>query len=197
MPTALLIAAAFVVCLVLPGSASAKQPRSASVKGTFQLTHPSVRRQGAQAARAPVTSRTTSCRLPVAVLMLSLTYSGKRSAMRRQRINGRQRAAVGRREAAISRQARRVLSYAAGTLTSFSSAAAADNIQAPVDRPALPASGSAPAGSIVWRCCRPTGPPEAYNSVEVYSWGLVSTLAPVADNTDSRAADRGNTGMGI
>ena len=40
MPTALLIAAAFAVCVVLPGSASAKQPRSASVKREFQLTHP-------------------------------------------------------------------------------------------------------------------------------------------------------------
>ena len=40
MPTALLIAAAFAVCFVLPGSASAKQPRSASVKREFQLTHP-------------------------------------------------------------------------------------------------------------------------------------------------------------
>jgi hypothetical protein len=40
MPTALLIAAAFAVCVVLPGSASAKQLRSASVKREFQLTHP-------------------------------------------------------------------------------------------------------------------------------------------------------------
>jgi hypothetical protein len=40
MPTALLIAAAFAVCFVPPGSASAKQSRSASVKREFQLTHP-------------------------------------------------------------------------------------------------------------------------------------------------------------
>jgi hypothetical protein len=40
MPTALLIAAAFVFCVILPGSASAKQYRSASVKREFQLTHP-------------------------------------------------------------------------------------------------------------------------------------------------------------
>ena len=40
MPTALFIAAAFAVTVVLPGPASAKQPRSASVKREFQLTHP-------------------------------------------------------------------------------------------------------------------------------------------------------------
>jgi hypothetical protein len=42
---------------------------------------------------------------------------------------------------------------------------------------------------------RPTGPPEAYSSVEVYSWGL-SKLAPAAGNTESSPADRGNTGIG-
>ena len=40
MPTALHIAAAFAVCVVLPDSASAKEHRSASVKREFQLTHP-------------------------------------------------------------------------------------------------------------------------------------------------------------
>jgi hypothetical protein len=40
MPTAVLIAAAFAVCVALPGSVSAKQPRLASVKREFQLTHP-------------------------------------------------------------------------------------------------------------------------------------------------------------
>jgi hypothetical protein len=40
MPTALLIAAVFAVCVVLPGSASAKEHRSTSVKREFQLTHP-------------------------------------------------------------------------------------------------------------------------------------------------------------
>jgi hypothetical protein len=35
MPTALLTAAAFAVCVALPISASAKQPRSASVKREF------------------------------------------------------------------------------------------------------------------------------------------------------------------
>ena len=40
MPTTLLIAAAFAVCFALPGSASAKQHRSASVKREFQLMHP-------------------------------------------------------------------------------------------------------------------------------------------------------------
>ncbi|HWX30374.1 MAG TPA: hypothetical protein VNZ53_23410 [Steroidobacteraceae bacterium] len=40
MPTTLLIAAAFAVCFALPGSASAKQHRSALVKREFQLTHP-------------------------------------------------------------------------------------------------------------------------------------------------------------
>jgi hypothetical protein len=40
MPTALLITAAFVVCIVLPGSARAEQYRSASVKREFQMTLP-------------------------------------------------------------------------------------------------------------------------------------------------------------
>jgi hypothetical protein len=40
MPTALLIAAVFAVCVVLPDSASAKEHRSASVKREFQLTYP-------------------------------------------------------------------------------------------------------------------------------------------------------------
>jgi hypothetical protein len=40
MPTSLLIAAAFAACVALPISASAKQPRLASVKREFQLTHP-------------------------------------------------------------------------------------------------------------------------------------------------------------
>jgi len=40
MPTALLIAAAFPVCVVMLGSASAEQLLSASVKREFQLTHP-------------------------------------------------------------------------------------------------------------------------------------------------------------
>ena len=40
MPTALLIAAAFAVCVALPVSASVKQYRSASAKRAFQLTHP-------------------------------------------------------------------------------------------------------------------------------------------------------------
>jgi hypothetical protein len=40
MPTALLISTALAVCVVLQGSASAKQYRSASVKREFQLTHP-------------------------------------------------------------------------------------------------------------------------------------------------------------
>jgi hypothetical protein len=48
MPTALLIAAAFAVCFVLPGSASAKHHRSASVKREFQLTR-----------RCPATGRTS------------------------------------------------------------------------------------------------------------------------------------------
>ena len=40
MPTALLTTAAFAVCVALPISALSKQPRSASVKREFQLTHP-------------------------------------------------------------------------------------------------------------------------------------------------------------
>jgi hypothetical protein len=40
LPTALLIAAAFAICVVLPGSASVKEHRSASVKREFPLTHP-------------------------------------------------------------------------------------------------------------------------------------------------------------
>src|SRR6516162_8285073 len=43
------------------------------------------------------------------------------------------------------------------------------------------ASSSAPVGSIVWRCCRLTGWPEAYNSVEV-SWDPAGKLTPAADN---------------
>jgi hypothetical protein len=51
----------------------------------------------------------------------------------------------------------------------------------------VPASRSTPVGSIVWRCCRLTGPPEACKSVEVYSWGPAGKLAPAADSTDCRA----------
>jgi hypothetical protein len=40
MPTALLSAVVFAVCVVLPDSASAKEHRLASVKREFQLTHP-------------------------------------------------------------------------------------------------------------------------------------------------------------
>jgi hypothetical protein len=39
MPAALLTTAAFAVCVALQISALAKQPRSASVKREFQLTH--------------------------------------------------------------------------------------------------------------------------------------------------------------
>jgi hypothetical protein len=54
MPLALLICATLAVCVLPFVSALAKQLRSASVKREFQLT-PRVWRQGAQAARAPVT----------------------------------------------------------------------------------------------------------------------------------------------
>jgi hypothetical protein len=40
MRTALPICVLLAVCVALPGSGSAKQPRSASVKREFQLTHP-------------------------------------------------------------------------------------------------------------------------------------------------------------
>jgi hypothetical protein len=40
MRTVLLIPVLLAVCVVLPVSASAKQPRLASVKRDFQLTHP-------------------------------------------------------------------------------------------------------------------------------------------------------------
>jgi hypothetical protein len=40
MSIGLLISAALAVCVVLPTSSSAKQPRLASVKREFQLTHP-------------------------------------------------------------------------------------------------------------------------------------------------------------
>ena len=40
MPLALLLCAILAGCVVLPVSASAREPRSASVKGDFQLTHP-------------------------------------------------------------------------------------------------------------------------------------------------------------
>ena len=69
---------------------------------------PVSRERGAQPARAPVTSRTTSCRSPVAVLMRSLTYSGRRSAIQRQRMNGRGRVrSVAYRRAACSTLYRR------------------------------------------------------------------------------------------
>jgi len=59
------------------------------------------------------------------------------------------------------------------TITSINSAAAVDmdSMEMVVGLSASPASGSAPVGSIVWRCCLLTGPPEAHNSVEVHSWG--------------------------
>ena len=89
--------------------APAESPQTmASVKREFQLTPPVSRERGAQPARAPVTSRTTSCRSPVAVLMRSLTYSGRRSAIQRQRMNGRGRVrSVAYRRAACSTLYRR------------------------------------------------------------------------------------------
>ena len=130
--TALTVALA--LCVVPPVSSSAKEPRSAAVKREFQLTHP-----------CPATGRTSGAcpgyvkdhvpPSPVAVLMRSLTSSGRLSTMRRQRINGRRRAALGRRETTIPRWVRRVLPYADGTLTSFNSAAAVDmdNMEVVVD----------------------------------------------------------------
>jgi hypothetical protein len=55
--TTQVIATAFAVCVVLPGSASAKQPRLASVKRELQLTHPCDR------AHEP-SNRTEERRLP-------------------------------------------------------------------------------------------------------------------------------------
>ena len=83
------------------------------------------------------------------------------------------------------------------TITSINSAAAVDmdSMEMVVGLSASPASGSAPVGSIVWRCCLLTGPPEAHNSVEVHSWGPAGKFA-AADSTDSSPADRGNRGIG-
>src|SRR6516164_11592767 len=84
------------------------------------------------------------------------------------------------------------------TITSINSAAAVDmgSMEMVVDSSASPASGSAPVGSIVWRYCLLTGPPEAHNSVEVHSWGPAGKLAAAADSTDSSPAGRGNRGIG-
>jgi sulfate permease family protein len=71
--------------------------------------------------------------VPPIMGLYTIVPSGRLSAMRRQRINGRRRAALGRRDPAISRHTRRVLPYAAGALTSFNSAAAVDNMEAVVD----------------------------------------------------------------
>ena len=71
--------------------------------------------------------------VPPIMGLYTIVPSGRLSAMRRQRINGRRRAALGRRDPAISRHARRVLPYVAGALTSFNSAAAVDNMEAVVD----------------------------------------------------------------
>ena len=40
MPPAFLISATLAVCIILPVPASAREPRSSSVKHEFQLTHP-------------------------------------------------------------------------------------------------------------------------------------------------------------
>src|SRR6516165_411831 len=86
----------------------------------------------------------------------------------------------------------------AETITSINSAAAVDmdSMEMVAGSSAPPASGSAPVGLIVWRCCLPTGPPEAHNSVEVRSWGPAGKLAAAADSTDSSPADTGNRGIG-
>src|SRR6266403_3909341 len=57
--------------------------------------------------------------VPPIMGLYTIVPSVRLSAMRRQRINGRRRAALGRRDPAISRHARWVLPYAAGALTSF------------------------------------------------------------------------------
>jgi hypothetical protein len=97
MPTALLIAAAFAVCVVLPSSASAKQHRSASVKREFQLTHP-----------CPATGRTSGAGpghvkdhvVPLACggsdAVSNLQWQTIRNAKAKDK--GRRRAVVGRRE---------------------------------------------------------------------------------------------------
>jgi hypothetical protein len=95
MRTALLVPVLLAVSVALPISVSAKQPRSASAKREFQLTHP-VQRRDAQAAHAPVTSRITWPRLRAEGLTHPRTCNGKQGLMRRPRISGKQKAARGR-----------------------------------------------------------------------------------------------------
>ena len=88
MRTVLLIALLAAVYVALSVSASAREHRSSLVKHEFQLTHP-----------CPSTgSKITLCRSCAVVLMRPRTCNGKRSGMRRQRINGRRKAALGRSE---------------------------------------------------------------------------------------------------
>ena len=54
-------------------------------------SHIRVLRPAGQAVPAPVTSRTTSCRSPAAVLMLSATCNGRRSSTLRLKTNGKRR----------------------------------------------------------------------------------------------------------
>ena len=97
MPTALLTTAAFAVCVALPISTLAKQPRSASVEREFQLMHPCPA-NGRTSGACLVTSRITLCRSGATVLMLSLTCSGRRSAVRRLKIVGKRKGARARCE---------------------------------------------------------------------------------------------------
>jgi hypothetical protein len=86
------LAIALAVCVILPISASAKEHRSTSVKREFQLTHPCPA-TGLTSGPCPGYVKDHVLPLGCAVLILSLTDSGRRSAMQRQRINGRRRAA--------------------------------------------------------------------------------------------------------
>jgi hypothetical protein len=109
--------AALAVCFVLPGSASAKQPRS-SGQARVSIDAP-VSGQWSHERRLPRLRQITSSRSFAAVPMRCQTCSGRRGLTRRQRINGRRRAALGKRSAPSHSPPCRSLSPRSGNKTSF------------------------------------------------------------------------------
>jgi len=94
MRTALPICVLLAVCVALPISASAKQPRSASAKRKFQLTHPCPS-TGRTRGTCPGYTKGPLCRLRAEGLTSLQTCNGKPGRTRRRRISGRLKAAVG------------------------------------------------------------------------------------------------------
>jgi|SRR6516165_6000769 len=111
MPTSLLICATLAVCVVLPISASAKEELSTLVRREFQLTHPCPSTR-LTTDRCPGYVKDYIVRSPVAVAMWSPTCSGRRSALQRQKTNGKRRAALGRSPDAVSIYKGRTIPYA-------------------------------------------------------------------------------------